>query len=81
LVVPQLQYMGFLEITLDETQSTVEFEIPESITYASGVANVSVDANGGEVEYFNLQGIRVKNPANGIYIRRQGKNVSKVLVK
>ena len=33
------------------------------------------------VEYFNLQGVRVAEPENGLYIRRQGKNVSKVFVK
>ncbi|MDE6121264.1 MAG: DUF5017 domain-containing protein, partial [Muribaculaceae bacterium] len=33
------------------------------------------------VEFFNLQGIRVANPENGIFIRRQGSNVSKVYVK
>lgn len=30
------------------------------------------------VEYFNIQGIRVNEPQNGIFIRRQGSNVSKV---
>lgn len=33
------------------------------------------------VEYFNLQGVRVANPENGLYIRRQGNQVTKVLVK
>ena len=33
------------------------------------------------VEYFNLQGIRVANPENGLYIRRQGGKAAKVLVK
>lgn len=33
------------------------------------------------VEYFNLQGIRVDNPSNGLYIRRQGNKVEKILVK
>ena len=33
------------------------------------------------VEYFNLQGIRVENPENGLYIRRQGSRTTKVLVK
>ncbi len=28
--------------------------------------------------YYNLQGIRVDNPKNGIYIRRQGYQTSKV---
>ncbi len=32
------------------------------------------------VEYYNLQGIRVANPENGIFIRRQGNKVSKVVL-
>ncbi len=44
------------------------------------VNDAAVDAN-APVEYFNLQGIRVANPENGLYIRRQGRTVSKVLVK
>ncbi|MDE6300752.1 MAG: hypothetical protein K2M19_03460 [Muribaculaceae bacterium] len=44
----------------------------------SGVQNVTVDA-AGEVEYFNLQGIRVANPEGGIFIRRQGGKTSKVI--
>ncbi|MCM1519575.1 MAG: chitobiase/beta-hexosaminidase C-terminal domain-containing protein [Lachnoclostridium sp.] len=47
----------------------------------TGIEAIAVDANEGAVEYFNLQGIRVANPSNGIFIRRQGKNVTKVLVK
>lgn len=43
----------------------------------SGVADVDAD-NNAPVEYFNLQGIRVANPENGIYVRRQGNKVSKV---
>lgn len=49
----------------------------------SGVENIEavVDEN-APVEYFNLQGVRVANPAEGgIYIRRQGNKVSKILVK
>lgn len=46
----------------------------------TGVEDVTVDEN-APVEYYNLQGVRVDNPENGIYIRRQGSKVSKVLVK
>ena len=46
----------------------------------TGVEDVTVDEN-APVEYYNLQGVRVANPENGIYIRRQGSKVSKVLVK
>lgn len=38
------------------------------------------DAN-APVEYYNMQGIRVENPKNGIFIRRQGKKVEKVIFK
>ncbi len=45
-----------------------------------GIDNVAVDEN-APVEYYNLQGVKVANPANGIYVVRQGNKVSKVLVK
>ncbi len=44
------------------------------------VDDIVIDEN-APVEYYNLQGVRVANPENGIYIRRQGSKVSKVLVK
>ena len=48
---------------------------------STGIADITVDENAA-VEYFNLQGIRVAQPEQGgIYIRRQGNSVSKVLVK
>lgn len=40
-----------------------------------------IEASEAAVEYYNLQGIRVANPENGIYIRRQGNKVTKVYVK
>ena len=47
---------------------------------SSGIENVAVDAN-APVEFYNLQGVRVDEPANGIFIRRQGNKAVKVLVK
>lgn len=46
----------------------------------SGVETIEADTN-AEVEYFNIQGMRVANPANGLYIRRQGTKVEKVYVR
>ncbi|MDE6339452.1 MAG: hypothetical protein K2K97_06665 [Muribaculaceae bacterium] len=46
----------------------------------AGVADVMVDEN-APVEYFNLQGVRVANPANGLYIVRQGNKVTKQIIK
>ncbi|MBD5183865.1 MAG: hypothetical protein HDS97_03125 [Bacteroidales bacterium] len=48
----------------------------------AGVDEVGVDAAAeGDVEYYDLSGVRVVNPESGIYIRRQNGKTSKVLVK
>ncbi len=47
----------------------------------AGIANVAVDNSNAPVEYFNFQGVRVANPENGIYIRRQGTEATKIFVK
>lgn len=46
----------------------------------AGVGEIVVDEN-APVEYYNLQGVRVANPENGIFIKRQGNKVEKILVK
>lgn len=48
----------------------------------SGVDSVLGDADvNAPVEFYNLQGVRVANPATGLYIRRQGTKASKVLIR
>lgn len=50
---------------------------------ANGVEQVMadrMDAN-APVEYYNIQGIKVENPQNGIYIRVQGNNATKVNIR
>lgn len=56
---------------------TLDFEIPG----LSGISNVTVADENAPVEYYNLQGVRVANPENGLYIKRQGNKATKVLVK
>lgn len=48
----------------------------------TGIAGVEADEN-APVVYFNLNGVQVKadNMTPGVYVRRQGKNVTKVMVK
>ena len=54
-----------LEIASDGTTSAIE--------------NITADDAQGDVEYYNLQGIRLQNPAAGtVVIRRQGSQVSKI---
>ncbi len=46
------------------------------------VESISADNVNAPVEYFNLQGVKVANPAaGGLYIKRQGSSVAKVIVK
>ncbi len=45
---------------------------------ASAIENINRDEN--PVEYYNLQGVRVMNPVNGIFIKKQGTEVSKVIL-
>lgn len=46
----------------------------------TGIAGISSDVD-APVEYYNLNGMRVYEPADGIFIRRQGFKVSKVVLK
>jgi hypothetical protein len=57
--------------------SVLTFDVSDVPT---GIEGVEADAN-APVEYFNLQGIRIANPSRGIYVKRQGSAVTKVLVK
>ncbi len=47
----------------------------------TGIEGIEAEAAEAEVEWFNLQGVRVANPESGLYIRRQGNKVEKVIVK
>ena len=50
--------------------------------YTPGVAGVNsiVDDYNAPVEYYNLQGLKVANPEKGIFIKKQGKKSTKVLL-
>lgn len=48
--------------------------------YFNGIGSIEAD-NDAPVEYYNLQGVRVDSPANGLYIRRQGNKTTKVFIR
>ena len=57
--------------------------IPINVTFTSdkaGISDITADDN-AEVEYYRLDGVKVSEPSNGIFIRRQGNKVTKVIVK
>ena len=58
---------------------TVKYVAAEGIT---GVDDIAADNADAPAEYYNLQGVRVMNPAAGqLYIVRQGNKVTKQLVR
>ena len=63
--------------TLGSESTSVVFYLDKK---SAGVNDIAVDAN-APAEYFDLQGRRVANPENGIYIVRQGSKVTKQVIK
>ena len=63
-------------VTSDEAKTTANFgyNVPTGVEVIEGAAE-------GPAEYYNLQGVRVQNPANGIYIRVQGGKSQKVMIR
>ena len=52
---------------------------PEDVTISTGVEEIATDVE-APVEYYNLQGVKVANPAKGLYIKKQGKKTTKVIL-
>ena len=49
--------------------------------YSSAIDAVEAAEADAPAEFYNLQGVRVTAPANGIFIRRQGTKVEKVVIR
>lgn len=60
-------------------------ELPSSVQLPAGwnaIDNITVEGVDAPVEYYNLQGMRVENPAAGqLYIKRQGSKATKILFR
>lgn len=51
-------------------------ELDETIT---GIENIVVNSQAEAVRYFNLQGVQVSNPDNGVFLKMEGSKVTKVM--
>lgn len=72
---------GTYELYTYHAASATKSEIAEvKVKATTGINGIEIDNEGSDVEYYNLQGIRVDNPANGLYIRRQGNTTTKVIL-
>lgn len=66
-------------LTVEDGSDEQDSEIPATLyvqTVSTGVEGV--EAESAEAIYFNLQGVRVAEPANGLYIKVQGNKAEKV---
>ena len=55
-----------------------KFTVPEKST---GVNEIAVDNENAAPVYYNLQGVEVANPENGIYVVRRGSKVTKEVIR
>lgn len=64
------------------TTKAYRFYLDNIKVVASATAGIAdIEADGAPTEYFSILGVKVDNPTSGLYIRRQGNKVEKVLVK
>ncbi len=76
---------GFMAFTMKNPErGTITWAPASQIIEAPGETVTSVDfmiEDEAPAEYYNLQGIKVNNPNGGIFIKKQGNKVSKVVLK
>lgn len=71
----------YMAVSASGLQSKVGKFVVADDGVVTGIEGIEAEAAEAEVEWFNLQGVRVANPESGLYIRRQGNKVEKVIVK
>ncbi len=76
--IPAYQYATVNVKLSADGNHTATLSTVDKVTTGIEAAEVVSD---GEVEFYNLQGVRVAQPENGIFIRRQGGKVSKVVIR
>lgn len=76
ITLPENTITTYIELFVDANgEASLMIEGTEN----SGIVDTVVDDNAA-VEYFNLQGIKVATPENGLFIKKHGNKVSKVIL-
>ena len=82
LTLPLAEYAGStLQVRVTALSTDESYTLFDNIVLGSslGVEDVDAGYSDADAEYYNLQGMKVDNPGRGIYIRRAGSRVDKVL--
>ncbi|MBQ2839567.1 MAG: hypothetical protein IJE73_08065, partial [Muribaculaceae bacterium] len=80
---------SFIAVPINKSAVYIYHFVPgtvaEKFTFAieevSGIDGVEVENADAPVKYYNLQGVEVANPSNGIFIKVQGNKATKEYVK
>lgn len=77
-----VSYISFVTNTGNDWDNNGNQDYRIALKASSGVSTVVSDNAAAPVEYYNLQGIRIAEPLPaGIYVRRQGTTVTKIVVR
>ena len=68
---------GVVDMKIDVLWMDIPINCTFTTNKLTGVENIIIE-NQGNVEYYNLQGVKVANPENGVFIRVQGGKATKV---
>ena len=69
---------GNVNMAIDVLWEGIPIKCTFTTTEVLGVENIEINEN-GSVVYYNLQGVKVANPENGVFIRVQSGKASKVI--
>ena len=75
-VVPQ--YSAYFVLNSSKA-AALTFSLDDEDGETTAVEGVDVDEN-TPVEYYNLQGVKVESPVKGVYIKRQGTTITKIVL-
>lgn len=79
--VKSLHFQCRARAVKDEAYSEWSESIDVKLTNRTAIARLTDNANDKVVEYYDLQGRRIKSPSHGVYIMKQNGNVKKVVFK
>ncbi len=79
-LIPDRNKLRVIAAVVDENGVVLNCAKDEVDDYDTNAVE-NINAADTSVEYYNLNGMKVNDPANGIYIRRQGSKADKVIIK
>ncbi len=75
-----LEHLNVVAYLINIQNGIIENAATQKSMEQTGINPTIAPSSEYPVEYYNLQGIRINNPSNGIFIRRQGNTVSKIVL-